>query len=127
VEAWKGPKADKAAGGGGGGGDHSAVDASKGKLPKREDEPKEPPQVQALDKPKLAMEAAINVQKDLILPDNPMMPNIGVKNSLNVKLASNGQGGGTGFWRQHRRRAVPRGRWCLGAGSTPYGGSGVFR
>jgi TonB family protein len=97
VEAWKGPKADKAAGGGGGGGDHSAVDASKGKLPKREDEPKEPPQVQALDKPKLAMEAAINVQKDLILPDNPMMPNIGVKNSLNVKLASNGQGGGSGI------------------------------
>ena len=97
VEAWKGPKADKAAGGGGGGGDHSVVDPTKGKLPKREPEPKEPPQVQALDKPKLAMEAAINVQNDLKLPDNPNLPNIGVKNSANVKLASNGQGGGSGI------------------------------
>jgi TonB family protein len=97
VEAWKGPQADKAAGGGGGGGDHSAVDASKGKLPKIEKNPVEPPQVQALDKPKLAMEAAINVQNDLKLPDNPTMPNIGVKNSANVKLASNGQGGGSGI------------------------------
>ena len=40
-----------------------------------------PPQVQTVDKPKLAMEAAINVQKDITLPDNPMLPNIGVKNS----------------------------------------------
>jgi len=97
VEAWKGPQANKAAGGGGGGGDHSLVDASKGKLPPREPEPKVPPQVQTLDKPKLAMEAAINVQNDFKLPDNPNLPNIGVKNSANVKLASNGQGGGGGI------------------------------
>jgi TonB family protein len=97
VGDFKAPKAKVTAGGGGGGGDHSIVDPSKGKLPKFEKNPPLPPQVQALDHPKLAMEAAINVQKTIMLPDNPMMPNIGVKNSVNVRLASNGQGGGGGI------------------------------
>ena len=97
VGGFKAPKAKIQAGGGGGGGDHSMVDPSKGKLPKFEKNPITPPQVQALDHPKLAMEAAINVQKTIMLPDNPMMPNIGVKNSVNVRLASNGQGGGGGI------------------------------
>ena len=43
------------------------------------------------------MEAAIDVQKNITLPDNPMLPNIGVKNSLNVRLDSNGQGSGGGM------------------------------
>jgi TonB family protein len=43
------------------------------------------------------MQSAIDVQKDITLPDNPTMPNIGVKNSANVTLASNGQGGGGGM------------------------------
>jgi len=59
--------------------------------------PVTPPQVQTVDKPKLPMEAAINVQKELVLPDNPLLPNIGIKNSVNVQLASNGQGGGSGM------------------------------
>jgi len=94
---FKGPQAANKAGGGGGGGDHSIVDATKGKLPKRELNPVTPPQVQTVDKPKLPMEAAINVQKELVLPDNPLLPNIGIKNSVNVQLASNGQGGGSGM------------------------------
>jgi len=97
VGDFTGPHAPTKAGGGGGGGDHSAVDASKGKLPKFEKNPITPPQVQTIDKPKLPMDVAINVQKDLVLPDNPMLPNIGMKNSVNVKLASNGQGGGSGM------------------------------
>jgi TonB family protein len=97
VGGFKAPKAKIQAGGGGGGGDHSMVDPSKGKLPKFEKNPITPPQVQTVDHPKLAMEAAINVQKTIMLPDNPMMPNIGVKNSVNVRLASNGQGGGGGI------------------------------
>jgi protein TonB len=97
VGEFKAAKAATKAGGGGGGGDHSIVDPSKGKLPKFEKNPPLPPQVQALDHPKLAMEAAINVQKNMVLPDNPNMLNIGVKNSVNVKLASNGQGGGGGM------------------------------
>jgi TonB family protein len=96
VGAFKAPPADKLAGGGGGGGDHSIVDPSKGKLPKFEKNPVTPPQVQTFDKPKLAMESAINVQNNIILPDNPMMQNIGVHSSVNVRL-SNGQGGGGGI------------------------------
>jgi TonB family protein len=97
VGEFKALKADKMAGGGGGGGDHSIVDPSKGKLPKFEKDPKTPPQVQTFDKPKLAMESAINVQNNIILPDNSMMQNIGVHSSVNVRLASNGQGGGGGI------------------------------
>ena len=48
-------------------------------------------------KPKLAFTPAIDVQKDITLPDNPNLPNFGVKNSANVTLASNGSGGGGGM------------------------------
>ena len=91
------PKSNTAAGGGGGGGDHSIVDPIKGKLPKIEKDPVVPPQVQTVDNPKLAMDAAIDVQKNIILPDNPMLPNIGMKNSANVRLDSNGSGSGGGM------------------------------
>jgi TonB family protein len=91
------PKAANAAGGGGGGGDHSIEDPIKGKLPKLEKDPAVPPQVQTVDNPKLAMDAAINVQQNIVLPDNPMLPNIGMKSSANVELDSNGSGSGGGM------------------------------
>jgi TonB family protein len=99
VGLWKptAPKADSANGGGGGGGDHSLEDPIKGKLPKIEKNPITPPQVPVLDDPKLAMQPAIDVQKNIILPDNPTLPNIGVTRSANVTLASNGQGSGGGM------------------------------
>ena len=97
VSEFKGLKQKTSAGGGGGGGNNSPVEASKGKLPKLEKNPVVAPQVAVIEKPKLAIEAAINVQKELQLPDNPMLPNIGVKNSANVHLASNGQGSGGGM------------------------------
>jgi protein TonB len=84
-------------GGGGGGGDHSIVDPIKGKLPKIEKNPIVPPQVQTIDHPLLPMQAAIDVQKTITLPDNPMLPNIGVTRSANVTLASNGSGSGGGM------------------------------
>lgn len=92
----KAPKAAKAAGGGGGGGSHDIVDPSKGKLPPRIKDPITPPMVPVLDKPKLAIPSAINVQENIQLPDNPNMPNIGVTKSPNVTM-SNGQGGGGGM------------------------------
>src|SRR5580658_2683689 len=52
VGDFKAPKMKDQAGGGGGGGDRSLLQASKGKLPKLEDKPVVPPQVQTLDKPK---------------------------------------------------------------------------
>jgi TonB family protein len=89
---FKAPKADQRNGGGGGGGEHSIVDPIKGHLPKIEKDPAVPPQVETVDKPKLAMESAIMVQQNITLPDNPTLPTIGVKNSTNVTLASGGQG-----------------------------------
>jgi TonB family protein len=97
VGAYKGPKADKLAGGGGGGGDRSLLQASQGKLPKIEKNPVVPPQVQTVENPKIPLPAAIDVQKSIQLPDNPMLPNIGMKTSANVVLSNgNGSGGGMG-------------------------------
>lgn len=93
----KAPKLADPAGGGGGGGSHDIVDPMKGKLPPRMKDPITPPMVPVLEKPKLAFTPAINVQKDITLPDNPDMVNFGVKNSANVTLASNGSGGGAGM------------------------------
>jgi periplasmic protein TonB len=94
-EPLRGPSAPAKSGGGGGGGDHSLTEASKGKLPKIEKNPIVPPMVKTFDKPKIPIEAAINVQKDIQLPDNPL-PVIGVKSSANVVL-SNGTGSSGGL------------------------------
>jgi protein TonB len=96
VGDWNAPKAINKAGGGGGGGDRSIIDASKGKLPKIEKDPVVPPMVQTFDKPKIAMPVAIDVQKDIKLPDNPNLPDIGMKSGVNVVL-SNGTGSGGGM------------------------------
>ncbi|MFP5205136.1 MAG: energy transducer TonB, partial [Acidobacteriota bacterium] len=48
------------------------------------------------EKPKIAMPSAINVQKVIQLPDNPTMPNIGMKSGVNVVL-SNGTGSSGGM------------------------------
>jgi len=95
----KAPKAGVAAGGGGGGGSHDIVDPIKGKLPPRMKDPMAPPMTPILDKPKLEVPSAINVQQNIQLPDNPNLPNIGMTTSANVKLASDGQGGGGGMGR----------------------------
>ncbi|MGA2673551.1 MAG: energy transducer TonB [Terracidiphilus sp.] len=99
MSLWQPPatKADKANGGGGGGGDHSLIDPIKGKLPKIEKNPITPPQVPVVDKAKLEMESAIDVQKNIMLPDNPNLPMVGVTRSANVRLGSNGQGSGGGM------------------------------
>lgn len=97
VGLFQAPKSAQTAGGGGGGGDKNIIDPLKGKLPKLEKAPVTPPMVPVLDKPKLAVPSAIMVQQDIKLPDNPNMPNIGVTNSPNVTMASNGQGTGSGM------------------------------
>jgi protein TonB len=97
VWAPKAPAGGASNGGGGGGGDHSIVDPVKGHLPKIEKNPIVPPQIITVDKPKIAMDAAIDVQKTITLPDNPTLPTIGVTNSPNVTMASGGQGSGSGI------------------------------
>ncbi len=99
IPAWK-PVTPKgsAIGGGGGGGDHDLVNPIKGRLPKIEKNPIVTPQVIRNDHPKLAIEPAVNVQQNIKLPDNPMLPNVGLLNSTNNVVLSNGQGahGGMG-------------------------------
>jgi TonB family protein len=84
-------------GGGGGGGSHDIIDPIKGRPPKIEKNPILAPQVAVNPNPKLVVDPAIDIQKDIKLPDNPMMPNFGVTKSPNVTLASNGQGSGAGM------------------------------
>jgi TonB family protein len=96
VGDFKGPNAKDKAGGGGGGGDRSLIDPSKGKLPERIKNPITPPQIPVLDNPKLAVPSAIDVQKDIQLPDNPTLPVVGMKTGANVVL-SNGEGSGGGM------------------------------
>jgi protein TonB len=96
VGDYNAPKAANKAGGGGGGGDRSIIDPNQGKLPKIEKDPITPP-VQPVDHPLLPATPAIEVQKDIRLPDNPDMPMIGMKSSTNVTIASAGTGNGAGM------------------------------
>ena len=99
VGDYKAPKDTTKAGGGGGGGDRSLIEANKGKLPKMEKDPITPPQPQTIEHPKLPEAAAINVQKEIQLPDNDM-PVIGMHSSANVNV----QSAGTGIWSRHGDR-----------------------
>jgi periplasmic protein TonB len=90
------PKSGKM-GGGGGGGSHDIVPPEKGHLPKIEKNPLLQPQAAVIEHPKIPIEPAINIQQNIKLPDNPNLPTIGVTNSPNVTLASNGQGSGGGM------------------------------
>lgn len=83
-------------GGGGGGGVHSPIEASKGKLPEMVKQQIAPPQILRVDHPKLAAPPAIMVPQQIKLP-SVNMPNIGMPNSPQVALASQGGGSGSGF------------------------------
>jgi len=90
---YKGPQKDKMAGGGGGSPDK--VEAIKGKIP---------PRMKALDTtPKLEQPPlpSIDVQNNIVIPDNPTLPNFGMSKSPNVKLASGGNGMGMGMGNGH--------------------------
>jgi periplasmic protein TonB len=122
----QGPKSANSAGGGGGGGAHDLVQPEKGKLPKLEPKPITPPQV-PVEQPKLAIAPSIDVQKDLKLPDNPMMPNIGVTSSPNVKLASSGPGGGAGMGTGNGGGLGSGNGNGLGPGTGGNTGGGLYR
>jgi len=83
----KGP----AMGGGGGGGSHDIMQTPKGKLPKFEKVPITPPMVIKNINPKLAVDPAINVPKNIAIPNNNM-PNLGLPSSTVVGPQSNGTG-----------------------------------
>lgn len=83
-------------GGGGGGGTHSPVEASKGRLPQISRRQITPPQILRIEHPKLPVPATIMMPQQMKLPD-ANMPNIGMPNSPQVALASQGGGSNSGF------------------------------
>ena len=83
----------KPIGGGGGGGAHEVVEASKGHLPEIAKYQFAPPQATRIDRPKLAMEPSEQAK----IPDNNNLPNIGVSESPQIRLVSQGSGTGSGF------------------------------
>lgn len=81
-------------GGGGGGGAHQVVEPTKGKPPEvKKAPPVLAPQIIRLDHPKMAAEPSVQVK----LPDSTKLPNLGMAQSPQIALASQGKGGGSGF------------------------------
>jgi TonB family protein len=83
----------KPMGGGGGGGAHEVVEASKGNIPEIAKYQFAPPQASRIDRPKLAMEPSEQAK----IPDSNNLPNIGVSESPQIRLVSQGSGTGSGF------------------------------
>jgi TonB family protein len=83
----------KVMGGGGGGGAHDVVEASKGHLPVIAKMQIMPAQLLKFDHPKLAAEPSEQVK----IPDNNNLPNLGVSQSPQIAMASQGSGSGSGF------------------------------
>ena len=82
-------------GGGGGGGAHEVIEPTRGNPPKVI-APKmtvTAPQILKIDHPKLAAEPTEIVK----MPENPNLPNLGLSNSPQIALASQGKGSGSGF------------------------------
>jgi periplasmic protein TonB len=90
------PPAPKVMSGGGGGGAKQIVEASKGHLPKIAKQSVVPPQLLRIDHPKLAVEPTVVVPKQIDIPNNSM-PNMGVPQSPQVAVVSQGTGTGSGF------------------------------
>jgi TonB family protein len=83
----------KQSGGGGGGGAHQLIEPTKGRAPEVAKVQFNAPQLTRLEHPKLPAEPTEQVK----LPDNPKMPNLGMTDSPQVALASQGSGSGSGF------------------------------
>ena len=83
----------KAMGGGGGGGAHDIVEASKGHLPTIAKVQLMPAQLARFDHPKLAAEPSEQVK----IPDNNNLPSLGMSQSPQIAMASQGSGSGSGF------------------------------
>jgi periplasmic protein TonB len=83
-------------GGGGGGGAHQFVEASKGHLPQMAKTQTLAPQLLRIDHPKMAVEPTVQMPQQVRIADNNM-PNMGMPQSTQVAVASQGMGGGSGF------------------------------
>jgi TonB family protein len=107
--------------GGSGGGTNDLVDPTQGRPPRIERAPITTLQVPVLTDPTLRAEAAIALPHDIKLVDDSKLPNVGLPNSVNVSLASNGPGGHGGIG------AGPNGGYGPGNGPGfgPDSGNGI--
>jgi TonB family protein len=82
-------------GGGGGGGAHEVIEPTRGNPPKviAPRMTVMAPQILKVDNPKLAAEPTEIVK----MPENSNLPNLGLSNSPQIALASQGRGSGSGF------------------------------
>jgi len=81
-------------GGGGGGGAHQVVEPTRGNPPRVVAKMQViAPQILRVNEPRLAVEPTEMVK----MPENPNMPNLGLSNSPQIALASQGRGSGSGF------------------------------
>ena len=83
----------KALGGGGGGGAHEVIEPTRGSVPKVARIQTLPPQIVRVNNPKLAVEPTMQVN----IPTSAPMPALGVAQSPQIALASQGSGSGSGF------------------------------
>jgi periplasmic protein TonB len=86
----------KPMGGGGGGGMHQVIEPSRGHLPPIVKTQIAPPQLLVVDHPKLAVQQAVAMPKQVKIPDTKM-PNIGIPQSTQIAVAAQGLGDGSGF------------------------------
>src|SRR5579875_920999 len=114
----------KVMGGGGGGGSHDVIEASKGHLPKITKLQITPPSVIKVNHPKIPAPPTV-IMQPMKIPDNNL-PNLGVPQSPQVKLASNGTGGGAGIG-SGKATGVGSGNGAgVGPGSGQNYGGGVY-
>lgn len=113
----------QAMGGGGGGGSHDVVQASKGHLPQFAKLQITPPSVIKIEHPLIP--APPTVQAPPIV-QTQNLPNIGVMNSPQVKLASNGTGGNAGMGSGNGTGLGSGGGAGVGPGSGQGIGGGVY-
>jgi protein TonB len=112
-------------GGGGGGGAHELVEASKGHLPKFADKQLAPPQIVRNENPKIPVEPTVVMPQDIKLPD-ANLPNVGLPQSPQVALASQGQGSNSGFGTGSRSGMGPGNGNGIGPGEGGDYGGGVM-
>jgi protein TonB len=111
-------------GGGGGGGFHQVVEANKGHLPPVEKTPIDPPALQ-VDHPKLAVAPAMVMPQKIKIADNSM-PNLGMTQSTQVVMKSQGSGSGSGFGQGAGGGIGAGDGGGLGSGSVGGYGGGVM-
>jgi protein TonB len=100
----------------GGGGSPDKMEAIKGRIPPRAKAPDITAKVEAPPDP------TIDVQNNIIIPDNARMPNFGQSNSTNVKLGSMGNGSGMGLGSGNGNGYGPGSGGNIGGGLERVGG-----